>query len=230
MRHGIILIDKPAGMTSFGVVARLRRVLTAQAKAQATPGNPAPKRLKVGHTGTLDPFATGLMILVVGKECKNAQRYSKLSKVYQATITLGATSSTGDPEGTITPQAGAVPPSMKHAQQVLQQLTGQILQRPPAFSALKINGQRAYKLARQGQAPVLEPRPVTIHSIELVEYSYPRLTIRTHVSSGTYIRSLAEDIGQALGTGAYCSSLRRLSIADWQVANAQRLADYGITD
>ena len=111
MTHGIILIDKPAGMTSFGVVARLRRVLTAQAKAQATPGNPAPKRVKVGHTGTLDPFATGLMILVVGKECKNAQRYSKLSKVYQATITLGATSSTGDPEGTITPQAGAVPPA-----------------------------------------------------------------------------------------------------------------------
>ena len=123
-------------MTSFGVVARLRRVLTAQAKAQATPGNPAPKRVKVGHTGTLDPFATGLMILVVGKECKNAQRYSKLSKVYQATITLGATSSTGDPEGTITPQAGAVPPSMQQVQQVLQRLTGQILQRPPAFSAL----------------------------------------------------------------------------------------------
>ena len=123
-----------------------------------------------------------------------------------------------------------MPPSMQQVQQVLQQLTGQILQRPPAFSALKINGQRAYKLARQGQAPVLEPRPVTIHSIELVEYSYPRLTIRTHVSSGTYIRSLAEDIGQVLGTGAYCSSLRRLSIADWQVADAQCLADYGITD
>ena len=206
MTDGIILIDKPDNMTSFGVVARVRRVLTQQAG----------KKVKVGHTGTLDPFATGLMILVVGKECKNAGNYSKLDKVYEATILLGQTSSTGDPEGEIT-DVSTHQPTEQEIVQALEQFKGEIMQQPPAFSAIKINGQRAYKLARKGEEIEMPLRQVTIHSLELLEYSYPSVKIRTHVSSGTYIRTLAEDVGRTLGTGAYCSELRRTKIADYSI-------------
>lgn len=219
MTDGILLIDKPAGMSSFGVVARIRRVLSAQAG----------KKIKVGHTGTLDPFATGLMILVVGKECKNAGQYSKLDKVYEATFRLGQTSSTGDPEGEITDISNRQP-SRQDIEKAASQFTGDIMQRPPIFSALKIGGQRAYKLARDGQTVDIPERPVTIHSLEVVDYAYPDIKIRTHVSSGTYIRSLAVDMGQALGTGAYCSQLRRTAISKWDVTQAQSLAEFGIND
>lgn len=219
MTDGILLIDKPSGMTSFGVIARLRRVLQKQAG----------KRIKIGHTGTLDPFATGLMIVVVGKETRNAMTYTKLDKVYEATFILGQTSTTGDPEGEITEVSDAVP-SSEAVRDVLSQFTGDIMQRPPIFSAIKINGQRAYKLARDGKEIEMPERTVSIYSLELVSYDYPELTIRTHVSSGTYIRSLCVDIGEALGTGAYCSRLRRTSIAQWDVTDAQHLNDFGITD
>lgn len=218
MNDRIILIDKPAEMTSFGVVARVRRVLTNQAQ----------KKVKVGHTGTLDPFATGLMILVTGKECKNAGHYTKLDKVYEATIQLGQTSTTGDPEGDITPVSDAVP-TLEQVQAAAARFTGEVTQRPPIFSAIKINGQRAYKLARDGQEVEIPLRTITIHALEIMEYSYPELKIRTHVSSGTYIRTLASDIGEALGTGAYCTQLRRTAIADYAIADAQTLADFGIT-
>jgi tRNA pseudouridine55 synthase len=206
MFDGTILIDKPAHMTSFGVVARIRRVLTQQAG----------KKVKVGHTGTLDPFATGLMILVVGKECKNAGTYSKLDKVYEATIRLGQTSSTGDPEGEIT-DVSDTKPSKEEIEASLKQFTGEITQRPPIYSAIKVNSQRAYKLARKGEEVEIPLRNITIYSLELIDYSYPELKIRTHVSSGTYIRTLAQDIGQTLKTGAYCSELRRTKIADYDV-------------
>ena len=113
--------------------------------------------------------------------------------------------------------------------EVLARFTGEVTQRPPIFSAIKINGQRAYKLARDGKEVEIPERTVTIHSLELIDYSYPSVTIRTHVSSGTYIRSLAVDIGAALGTGAYCRELRRTRIAEWDVAYAQQLSDFGIT-
>lgn len=218
MNDGIILIDKPAEMTSFGVVARVRRVLSQAAG----------KKVKVGHTGTLDPFATGLMILVVGKECKNAGHYTKLDKVYEATIRLGQTSTTGDPEGEIVAVSQAQP-TLEEVEKVLSLFTGEITQRPPIYSAIKIDGQRAYKLARDGQMVEIPTRQITIHSLELIDYSYPEVKIRTHVSSGTYIRSLAEDIGNALGTGAYCTQLRRLSIAEWDIAEAKSLSDLGVT-
>lgn len=218
MNDGILLIDKPAGMTSFGVVARVRRVLSQQAS----------KKVKVGHTGTLDPFATGLMILVYGKATKDAMTYTKLDKVYEATIVLGQVSSTGDPEGEVTNVSDRVP-TREQIETVLAQFTGDIQQRPPIFSAIKINGQRAYKLARDGKEVEIPLRTVTIHSLELVDYSYPELKIRTHVSSGTYIRSLASDIGELLGTGAYCTELRRTSICDWTVEDALTLADFGVT-
>lgn len=218
MIDGIILIDKPAEMTSFGVVARIRRVLTQRAN----------KKVKVGHTGTLDPFATGLMILVVGKECKNAGHYTKLDKVYEATFCLGQTSSTGDPEGELTNVSDRVP-ERTEIEKLMGQFSGDIKQRPPIFSALKINGQRAYKLARSGQDVDIPERMITIHSLELVDYDYPNVKIRTHVSSGTYIRSLASDMGEALRTGAYCTQLRRTAISRWSVDDAQTLESYGIT-
>lgn len=216
---GIILVDKPAGMTSFGVVARIRRVLSQQAG----------KKVKVGHTGTLDPFATGLMILVTGVECRNAGTYTKLDKVYEATFALGQVSTTGDPEGEMT-DVSAEQPARERVEQALQQFTGEIRQRPPIFSAIKINGQRAYKLARDGKEIEMPERAVTVYSLDLIDYYYPEVKVRAHVSSGTYIRSLAVDIGEVLGTGAYCSQLRRTRIADYDIADARQLNLLGITD
>lgn len=219
MNDGIILIDKPAEMTSFGVVARIRRVLTQQTG----------RKVKVGHTGTLDPFATGLMIIVTGKECKNADHYTKLDKVYEATFQLGKISTTGDPEGEVT-EVSNRQPSREEVETALRQFTGEIRQRPPIFSAIKINGQRAYKLARDGQEVEIPLRTVIIYSLELIKYDYPTLSVRAHVSSGTYIRSLAVDIGEALKTGAYCTSLRRTAINKWHIDEARQLIDLGITN
>lgn len=203
----IIFVDKPSGMSSFGAVARVRRVLSQREG----------HKVKVGHTGTLDPFATGLLILLAGKATKQAPTLTKLDKVYEATIRLGATSTTGDPEGEIT--LGNAQPDISRAQveQVLTRFVGEIEQTPPAFSAIKINGQRAYKLARAGKTVELPSRKVTIYSLEILDYASPYLTIRTHVSSGTYIRTLAEDIGRALGCGAYTTALRRTKIADYDI-------------
>lgn len=206
---GIILVDKPAGITSFGIVARVRRQLSEEFG----------HKVKVGHTGTLDPFATGLMIIVTGKECRNADRYSKLDKVYEATIRLGQTSSTGDPEGVIR-EVSDRQPTQTEIEEVLRRFTGEITQRPPMYSAIKINGQRAYQLARKGQVIEMPERKVTVYSLELIGYAYPELRIRTHVSSGTYIRTLAEDIGEMLGVGAHCLQLRRTSIAEHSISQA----------
>lgn len=206
------LVDKPAGITSFGVVARVRRRLSEALG----------KKAKVGHTGTLDPFATGLMIIVTGKECRNAMQYSKLDKEYEATITLGVTSSTGDPEGELTTVSGTQP-TRDEIEAALRQFTGEIRQRPPQFSAIKINGRRAYDLARKGEVVEMPERTVTVYSLALLEYTYPSLRVRAHVSSGTYIRTLAEDIGTALGTGAYCSALRRTKVGEWSVEGAERV-------
>ena len=209
-----VLVDKPAGITSFGVVARIRRRLSEQLG----------KKAKVGHTGTLDPFATGLMIIVTGKECKNAGTYTKLDKVYEATIRLGQKSTTGDPEGELTDISDKVP-TLDEVNAALRQFVGDIQQRPPIYSAIKINGQRAYKLARKGVEVEVPLRTVSIYSNDLIEYSYPDLRIRAHVGSGTYIRTLAEDIGEFLGTGAYCSQLRRTQIAEWSVEGALQITD-----
>jgi tRNA pseudouridine55 synthase len=219
MDDGILLIDKPAGMTSFGVVARIRRVLSEQRG----------KKVKVGHTGTLDPFATGLMILVIGQECKNAGLYSKLDKTYEATIRLGQTSTTGDPEGEISDVSDIIP-IQTEIKKALEKFTGEITQRPPIYSAIKVNGQRAYKLAHAGKPVEIPERQVTIYGLEIIDYKYPELMIRAHVSSGTYIRTLAEDIGKALGVGAYCTQLRRISIGKWDVIEAKTLTDFGVDD
>lgn len=210
--NGMILVDKPAGITSFGVVARVRRRLSEQIG----------KKAKVGHTGTLDPFATGLMLIVTGKECRNAMSYSKLDKEYEAVIRLGQTSSTGDPEGELTDVSTDVP-SKEAIEAALEPFKGEITQTPPIYSAIKINGRRAYDLARKGEAVEIPTRQVTVYSLELISYEYPNVLVRAHVSSGTYIRSLAEDIGALLQTGAYCAELRRTKVGEWSVADAEAI-------
>lgn len=214
----VILVDKPADISSFGVVARVRRYLTQQAG----------HRVKVGHCGTLDPFATGLLILVSGKFTRRAGEFSGLDKVYRATICLGATSTTGDPEGEIAEHQVDKLSTLADVQQALARFTGEITQTPPAYSAIKINGQRAYHLARAGREVEVPSRKVTIYWIKLLSYDYPNLVIETKVSSGTYIRSLAADIGLALNTGAYTIELRRLSIGDYSVNDAKQLTDFNL--
>lgn len=213
----ILLIDKPATMTSFGVVARVRRVLSEQEG----------KRVKVGHTGTLDPFATGLMIVVTGKRTRDAERFSKLEKVYEAEIVLGQTSTTGDPEGELSAVSDRRP-TQEEIEQATNSFIGEITQKPPIYSAIKINGRRAYDLARKGEIPEMPLRSVTVFSLDILEYTYPSLRIRTHVSSGTYIRTLAEDIGAVLTTGAYCRQLRRTQVGEWSLEQASTLQDLGI--
>ena len=237
----IILIDKPAGISSFGVVAKVRGKLKTEFS----------HKVKVGHTGTLDPFATGLLILLTGKMTKKSTEFLKLDKVYEATLKLGYISSTGDPEGEIIKyQAledtlsrsiitdGAITErpkpvttdlrerSEKDVSLVLDNLIGKIVQTPPKFSAIKINGQRAYKLARQGKDFEIPTRKVEIYSLDILEYNYPKLKIRCHVSSGTYIRTLAEDIGKKLGTGAYLTELRRTKIGKYNLKDASFLANF----
>lgn len=214
--NGLLLIDKPAGWTSHDVVAKVRSILKKETG----------QKIKVGHTGTLDPFATGLLILVIGSYTKKAGEFSKLDKTYEAEISLGATSTTGDPEGQITRLGdrgegiGGSKPSKEATEAVLSTFLGEIMQTPHAYSAVKVDGQRAYALARAGKKVQLEPRQVTIYNLHLTKYEYPKLYITARVSSGTYIRSLAEDIGQKLGTGAYLSALRRTTVGNYRVKGA----------
>lgn len=173
----------------------------------------------MGHTGTLDPLATGLLVLMLGTYTKKVPQYTKLDKTYEVVMRLGQTSTTGDGEGEKSDVSTRQPDRME-LEAALRQFIGDIMQTPPVFSAIKINGQRAYDLARQGKAPKMEPRPATIYSIELTGYDYPNVTFTAHVSSGTYIRSLTEDIGNVLGTGAYMSGLRRTKVGDFSLADA----------
>ena len=217
IEDGILLVDKQPGWTSFDVVAKIRGKRRAALKEAGV--IPTKRQLKVGHAGTLDPFATGLLIILLGDATKRSDEFLKQDKVYEATITLGQTSSTGDPEGDLT-NVSHIQPSEAEVRAALAKFNGEITQTPPPFSAIKINGQRAYKLARKGQEVEIPSRQVTIYSLDLLEYEYPNLKVRTKVSSGTYIRSLAEDIGAALGTGAYCKELRRTGIGEMTILGA----------
>lgn len=211
--QGLLFVDKPADWTSFDVVNYVRRIV-------ATVEEKKPKNCKVGHSGTLDPFATGLLILLIGKEyTRRASDFSGLSKTYEMTMHLGQTSTTGDPEGELTSGSDRQP-SPDEIEQSLKQFRGHIQQIPPAFSAIKVNGVRAYKLARDGKEVIIEARPVTIHRLEILDYTFPQVKLVADVSSGTYIRTLVEDIGKVLQTGAYTTQLRRTSIKDIAVASA----------
>lgn len=212
--NGMLLIDKPAGWTSFDVVNKVRRMVQ-QSEYNVT----GKKRFPVGHTGTLDPLATGLLVLLLGKGTKQAMTLTKLDKTYEVGMCLGQTSSTGDEEGIKTPVAD-MQPTYDQVRDALQQFVGDSMQTPPIYSAIKINGQRAYMLARAGKVLELEPRPIHIEHIELTDYAYPFVRFTAHVSSGTYIRSLVEDVGTALGTGAYMSALRRTQVGAYRIDNA----------
>jgi len=203
---GFLNIAKPAGPTSHDIVAQIRRK--------------AGRRIKVGHAGTLDPFAEGVLVVCLGPATRLADYVQAQPKQYRAVATLGATSSTDDPEGDIRPTPDLRPPEEQAVRQALKACVGEIHQTPPAHSAVHVGGKRAYELARSGTRLDLPPRPVTIHAIRLVEYAYPRLTLEVVCGSGTYIRSLVRDIGQALGVGAYCSTLTRTAVGNFRLQEA----------
>ena len=209
MFDGIILIDKPVDWTSFDVVAKIRGTVSSGQN----------KRVKVGHSGTLDPFATGLLIILLGRYTKRAEELMKLDKTYEVTLKLGERSTTGDPEGEKS-VTSSVMPSKSDIEAALKKLIGKQMQRPPAYSAIKINGQRSYDLARAGKAVEQEPRAVTVYDNVLSRYEYPLVHFTSTVSSGTYIRVLVEAIGEVLGVGAYTTDLRRTKVGNYDVKDS----------
>jgi len=203
--HGILLVDKEQGWTSHDVVAKARG-LTHQRK--------------IGHTGTLDPMATGLLVLCLGDATRFVEYMTGHDKRYDAAMVLGAATDTDDAEGTVISR-GLVPRLDSAAlRQLEQQFTGILSQRPPAFSAVKVAGQRAYAAARAGRRLELAERPVTVHAIQLEESGAEQLQMTVHCGSGTYVRSLARDIGAALGCGGHLTALRRMSAGRFDVAAA----------
>lgn len=187
-------MDKPSGITSFEVVRQVRRALGVK---------------KVGHTGTLDPLATGVLPVCVGEATKIAGLLTAQNKVYYAQATLGICTDSLDSTGRILVQQPVGDISRSVAVELLGRFRGEIEQRPPAYSAIRTNGRRAYELARQGQSPVLEPRRVTVNVLELLTWDPPIFALRVDCSKGTYVRSLIADIGDALGCGAVLTALRR---------------------
>ena len=212
--QGLILIDKPAGISSFRVVSRVRGIIRAQTG----------QKLKVGHSGTLDPMATGLLLLAIGPYTKKLAELIKQDKTYDVTMHLGKVSTTGDSEGEIT-SASDIIPTNGQIEDIARDFTGLIIQTPPIYSAIKINGQRAYDLARKGKQIKIEPRQVKISSINITNYEYPLVKFTAEVSSGTYIRSLVQDMGSQLGCGAYMSDLKRTKIGHYELKDAARLND-----
>lgn len=202
---GLLIINKPKEWTSFDVVNKLRYKLGIK---------------KAGHTGTLDPLATGVLVLCLGKATKIVEFLIKADKEYEAEITLGATSNTDDAEGEVIPHADVKPIAEKDFEEVLKNFVGSYDQIPPQFSAKKVKGQRAYLAARKGKIIELEPHPVTVHSIGLLSYQWPHARIRIHCESGFYVRSLACDIGQKLDVGGYLSGLLRTRVGSFTIGQA----------
>jgi tRNA pseudouridine55 synthase len=208
---GVVNLDKPPGITSARAVGAAKRML--------------PRGTKIGHAGTLDPFATGVLLLLVGKATKACEQLMDRPKQYEATVRLGATTATDDLESPEIPYPRHTPepPAFGVIYLAVQGFVGEIMQRPPAFSAMKVGGRRAYDLARQGDAVELAPRPVRVYGIELIEYAWPLVRLRIDCGRGTYIRSLARDLGQALSTGGYLTQLRRTRVGDFAVGDAVTL-------
>jgi tRNA pseudouridine55 synthase len=204
--HGLLVIDKPSGMTSRDVVNRVQGWF--------------PQGTRIGHTGTLDPLATGVLVLCIGKANRLAEYVQRMKKTYVTRLLLGATSDTDDAEGTVMPAQMASAPNGETVARCLEEFIGEIEQTPPAFSAARINGQRAYDLARRGKEVSLEPRRVWIYSIELICYDYPSLDLRIECGKGTYIRSLARDLGNRFGVGALVQALRRTRIGPFEAKDA----------
>ena len=206
---GGLLIDKPAGPTSHDVVARVRRACNTRA---------------VGHAGTLDPFATGLLVVLVGRATRLARFVERQVKRYRADVTIGVATDTDDSTCAVVAERTPSPwPDAAAIGEALRSLEGTFPQRPPAYSARKVEGRRAYAIARAGGEPVLEARNVTVHSIRLLEWSPPVATVEAIVSAGTYVRALARDLGERLGSVAHCSALRREAIGTFLASNAVAL-------
>jgi len=203
---GIVAIDKPAGLTSAAAIARVKRLL--------------PRKTKVGHAGTLDPFATGVLVVLIGKATKQCEAMMGQPKEYEATVRLGATTETDDLTAPARPLEVAAPPTIDAVRSALQQQVGQILQMPPTYSALKLGGQRACDRVRAGEIVTLQPRPVRIDAIELLDYTWPDVHIRVACGRGTYIRSIARDLGAALSVGGYLTQLRRTRVGEFTTANS----------
>lgn len=209
MADGFLLVNKPPGPTSHDVVEELR-LLT--------------KIREIGHAGTLDPLAEGLLILLVGNFTKKSQDFMKLSKEYRATLRLGLESDSHDVEGEITLKKEFAIPLREDVEGGLEKFRGKIKQVPPQFSAVKVRGRKAYEEARKGKRVELEARQVTISKLETVWYKFPLLTLDIACSSGTYIRSLARDIGDSLDTGAIVIGLKRVSIGPYHIKDAVELS------
>jgi tRNA pseudouridine55 synthase len=204
--HGLLVVDKPGGITSREVVNR----------AQAW----FPRRTRLGHAGTLDPLATGVLVICVGAATRLIEYVQRMNKTYQARIRLGARSDTDDADGTIEQLVVPQPPEPGVVAKALEGFIGEIQQVPPAYSAAKVSGRRAYKLARSGQDFSLAKRPVKIDGLDLQAYHYPWLDIEVRCGKGTYIRSLARDIGKGLGCGALVETLRRTRVGPFEAASA----------
>jgi tRNA pseudouridine55 synthase len=203
--HGLLNLDKPPGVTSRDVVNHVQRLV-----------RPA----KCGHAGTLDPLATGVLVVCIGKATRLIEFIQQQPKTYEATFQLGCRSDTDDIEGTVVPISDARPVSREEVESALPAFLGQILQRPPDFSAVKIRGQRAYERARRGEELAITERPVTVHSLRILRFEYPELDLAIHCGSGTYVRSLGRDLALALGTGAVMSRLVRTAIGPFHLADA----------
>ncbi len=207
----IILIDKPIGWTSFDVVNKIRKALRIK---------------KVGHTGTLDPFASGLLIILTGKKTKLASAFQNLPKRYEGVIELGVETNTLDVDGDvlkIKPLASFTPEEIEAA---LNAFKGESLQVPPAHSAVKIQGTRAYKMARQNQLIELKPRKINIYSIQLLEYSGGKVHFNVTCSKGTYVRALARDFAKNLDTVGHLKSLKRLQVGEYSLKNAWEIDEF----
>lgn len=212
----VLLVDKPKEWTSFDVVNKIRHKLKKRLKV---------KKIKVGHAGTLDPMATGLLIICTGRATKTIQSYQGLYKVYTGTMKIGATTPSFDAE---TAEDGHFP--IDHIDEVLieqarRQFLGTIEQVPPMFSAIKVDGQPLYKRARKGETIEVQPREVHIYEFELTRIELPEIDFRVKCTKGTYIRALANDFGKALRSGAYLTALRRTAIGEYQVDDAWQLDD-----
>lgn len=209
---GLLNVHKPVGITSRDVVDQVQRLV---------------KPLKVGHAGTLDPLASGVLVLGVGKATRLMKFVQRMPKLYRGTFVLGCESDTEDVLGEVRQVSVEAIPSLEAVQAQLPQFMGQFQQRPPAYSAVKVKGQRAYARARKGEEVLLEPRPVQIYDIQIVDYHFPRLELIVSCGSGTYIRSLGRDLAQRLGTAAVMESLVRSSIGSFTLADAVTVDSWG---
>lgn len=212
----ILYVDKPLRWTSFDVVKRVRGIILRRLHR---------KKFKVGHAGTLDPLATGVMIICTGKATKNIENLQAGVKEYVAEVTFGATTPSFDLETEIDATFPTEHITRELVEETLKKFVGEIKQVPPAFSACKIDGHRAYKMARKGKEVELKAKTLVIDEIELNDYAQDKITIRIVCSKGTYIRALARDIGEALGTGAHLTALRRTRVGEIRITDCLSVED-----